>query len=325
MAELVNQHAEEMLPELEQMQRVGLFSTAEIKAVIKKRSAHEYKLVRKTKVMKDFLAYIQYEVNFLGLIHKRRKREHYFFKQDEIEYAIVSRIHRLFKQMISRWPEDLKLWISHAKFCIKWNKKVQLSKLCTRIVQVHASNPKVWILAAKWELECGDAMDKVRALFLRSFKLHLTSPEIWHEYFRAELLFAEKLQKRFKILTREDTSLNDDVGENALMKGKAAKTVYTNAIKNFPKDVNVHLKFLDILSDFIGSTDFALPLFNELKDDLGELNCNNAKMRACLAKLHLKENLGIAHEGRDKALEKKSRISNCYREFDQAVTDVNNN
>jgi len=62
--------------------------------VIKKRTKHEYKLVRRQKQKKDFLAYVQYEVDFLNLIHERRKREQYYFKNEEIEYVIVSRIHR---------------------------------------------------------------------------------------------------------------------------------------------------------------------------------------------------------------------------------------
>jgi len=51
-------------------------------------------LARQTKDKHDFLAYIQYDINFLCLILKRRKRENYYFKKDEIEYAIVSRIHK---------------------------------------------------------------------------------------------------------------------------------------------------------------------------------------------------------------------------------------
>uniref|UniRef100_H2Y152 U3 small nucleolar RNA-associated protein 6 homolog n=1 Tax=Ciona intestinalis TaxID=7719 RepID=H2Y152_CIOIN len=323
MAELVHQNEEEMLQELEQMQNVGLFTSAEIKAIIRKRNAHEYKLVRKTKVKKDFLDYIQYEINLLALIHKRRKREHYFFKQDEIEYVIVSRIHRWFKQMMVRWADDLKVWTSHAAFCLKWNKKVQLSKLCTRMVQVHASNPKVWLLAAKWELECGDSMEKVRSLFLRGIKFHPKSEKMWLEYFRAELLFTEKRHRRFKMITKQDVNLNDEGSDSALMKGKAALIIYKNALQAFPDNVEMHLKFLDILSAFLATNTFAVSLFNEIKDDLSEIYNNSPKMRACLAKLHLKETLaGISFSGKHKEIEKHSRAMNCYQDFDKAVKEI---
>lgn len=120
MAEFVLKRAEEMLPEFEQMERVGLFSDHEvrgcgvihmifhedfmlrfesllffqIKSIIKKTRNHEYKLVRRTKDKKDFLSYIQYKIHLLSLIGKRRKKSNYFFKKDEIEFAIVARIHR---------------------------------------------------------------------------------------------------------------------------------------------------------------------------------------------------------------------------------------
>lgn len=66
----------------------------QIKAIIKKRLRHEYKLVRIQRQKQDFLAYIQYEINLLDLIQQRRKAIQYYFKKDEIEFAIITRIHR---------------------------------------------------------------------------------------------------------------------------------------------------------------------------------------------------------------------------------------
>lgn len=73
MAEFVEQNLEEMIPELEQMQRVGLFTPAETSVILRKRKAFEYKLKRQTKSKEDFLEYIQYEINVLALVRKRRR------------------------------------------------------------------------------------------------------------------------------------------------------------------------------------------------------------------------------------------------------------
>ena len=72
------------------------------------------------------------------------------------------------------------------------------------IFQIHGNKPHMWVLAAKWEMECGDSMDKARALFMQAVKLHPDNKKVWWEFFRAELLFAEKLRRRLKLLTSDE-------------------------------------------------------------------------------------------------------------------------
>jgi len=69
---------------------------------------------------------------------------------------------------------------------------------------MHGSKPNLWIVAAKWELECGGSVENCRALFLRAIKTFPHNTSLWLEYFRAELLFAERLWKRLKILSSSD-------------------------------------------------------------------------------------------------------------------------
>uniref|UniRef100_A0AAQ4PK65 UTP6 small subunit processome component n=1 Tax=Gasterosteus aculeatus aculeatus TaxID=481459 RepID=A0AAQ4PK65_GASAC len=72
MAEIVQHRIEERIPELEQLERVGLFTKKEVKSIIKRATALEYKLHRLIVNKDDFIAYIQYEINILELIKKRR-------------------------------------------------------------------------------------------------------------------------------------------------------------------------------------------------------------------------------------------------------------
>ncbi|KAH0629236.1 hypothetical protein JD844_011166 [Phrynosoma platyrhinos] len=111
MAERIEQRVEERIPELEQLERVGLFTRKEIRAVIKKSSALEYKIQRRALHKEDFISYIQYEINLLELIKKRRSRIGYSFKKDEIEYSIVQRIHSVFKRATAKWKDrPIKSW-----------------------------------------------------------------------------------------------------------------------------------------------------------------------------------------------------------------------
>lgn len=55
MADTVQYLMEQMLPELEDLQRKKYFTTGEIKAIVKRRQDFEYKLKRRTTQKEDFL------------------------------------------------------------------------------------------------------------------------------------------------------------------------------------------------------------------------------------------------------------------------------
>ena len=70
-------------------------------------------------------------------------------------------------------------------------------------VQMHGNKPEHWILAAKWEIESCKSIDNGRIIFMKGIKRHPDSKKLWLEFFRAELMFAEKLRRRMKLLTPE--------------------------------------------------------------------------------------------------------------------------
>ena len=91
MAEYVEQSMEEMMNEVEQMERVMLLQSGEVKELLKKRRHYEYKLQKRSKRKEDFLEYIQYESNLLSLLQLRRETTGYHHKQAEIEGSIKTR------------------------------------------------------------------------------------------------------------------------------------------------------------------------------------------------------------------------------------------
>ena len=91
MAEYVEQSMEEMMNEVEQMERVMLLQSGEVKELLKKRRNYEYKLQKRSKRKEDFLEYIQYESNLLSLLQLRRESTGYHHKQAEIEGSIKTR------------------------------------------------------------------------------------------------------------------------------------------------------------------------------------------------------------------------------------------
>ncbi|KAL3876207.1 hypothetical protein ACJMK2_034077 [Sinanodonta woodiana] len=249
MAEFVQQSIEEMIPEMEQMERVGLFTKAETRQILKKRRAYEYKLRRRTKCKEDFLQYIQYEVNLLGLVKERRKRTGYIFKKVEIDISILQRIHKLFRLALVRFKDDIKLWLSYIEFSKSRREKATVSRLFTSLLQMHNKRPDLWIAAAKYEFEYNANSGNARGLLQRGLRFNPESKHLWLEYYRLELLFAEKLRKRKEIL---GSALPGEEEEDGVLKGEVARVVFQKALDSFQGDINFLLSFIPIchLFDF---------------------------------------------------------------------------
>ncbi|XP_043819174.1 U3 small nucleolar RNA-associated protein 6 homolog [Dromiciops gliroides] len=270
MAEIIEQHIEDRLPELLQLERVGLFTRKEIKAVIKKASALEYKVQRRALFKEDFINYIQYEINLLELIRKRRVRTRYMFKKEEIEFSIVDRIQNLFRRATSKWKEDIQLWISHIAFCKKWNNKTHISKLFSSLLAIHPNKPALWIMAAKWEMEDCLSSESARHLFLRALRFHPESPKLYQEYFRMELMNAEKQRKEKQEFEQAKMDLEELNYPEEILNGGLARIVYKEAVSKI-KGAEFHLSLLSIAKLFT----FAQELQKEIYDHLQVLHAGD--------------------------------------------------
>lgn len=264
MAEFVQLRLEYQIPELQQLERVGLLTGKEIRTVIKKVTALEYKLNRRTVEKEDFISYIQYEINFLELLKKRRERIGYFFKKKEIEYSIVQRINQLFKRATNKWKEDLQLWMSHVAFCKKWDCKRQLSRIYSSLLAVHPDKPALWIMAAKWEFEDKLSTDNARHLFLRALRFHPDSAKLYQEYFRMELMNIEKQRKEREDL--EQAKMDTEEISDEVLRGGLVRVVYKAAVQTI-KRADFHISLLSIAKKF----NFIEDLHKEIMADLQTL------------------------------------------------------
>lgn len=253
-------HLESFIPELEQMERIGLFSHDEIKKVIKKRKALEYVLRRRTKTKEDYLKYIQYELNVLSLIAKRRQRLQCELKRREIDHSIATRINKLFKAAIARYQNDEVLWLTQIQFCqrMKWHHTI--SALFMRMLQVHNNKPELWVTAAKWEFEENHAPENARKIFQQSVKFHPDSRLLWTEYFRMELMFIDLILKRKEVLGSQGI---EDSENDVVLQGKVALTVYRCATEPIP-DADFAVSLIKISREF----DFSANLIDEIYEDI---------------------------------------------------------
>ncbi|XP_006832357.1 PREDICTED: U3 small nucleolar RNA-associated protein 6 homolog [Chrysochloris asiatica] len=270
MAEIIQERIEDRLPELEQLERIGLFSHSEIKAIIKKASDLEYRIQRRALFKEDFINYVQYEINLLELIQRRRTRIRYSFKKDEIENSIVRRVQGVFRRASAKWKDDVQLWLSYVVFCKKWATKVQLSKVFSAMLAIHSNKPALWIMAAKWEMEDRLSSESARQLFLRALRFHPECPKLYQEYFRMELMHAEKLRKEKQEFEKAKMEVDNLDYAEEILSGELARIIYKNSV-SIIKGAEFHVSLLSIAQLF----DFAKELQKEIYDDLQTLHTDD--------------------------------------------------
>ncbi|KAF0871261.1 U3 small nucleolar RNA-associated protein 6 homolog [Crocuta crocuta] len=270
MAEIIQERVEDRLPELEQLERVGLFNQSEIRAIIRKASNLEYRIQRRALFKDDFINYVQYEINLLELIQRRRIRIGYSFKKDEIEDSIVRRVQGVFRRASAKWKDDIQLWLSYIVFCKKWTTKAQLSKVFSAMLAIHSNKPALWIMAAKWEMEDRLSSESARQLFLRALRFHPECPKLYQEYFRMELMHTEKLRKEKEEFEKAKMDVENLDYPEEILKGELARIIYKNSVSVI-KGAEFHLSLLSIAQLF----DFAKDLQREIYDELRALHTDD--------------------------------------------------
>ncbi|EDL15614.1 U3 small nucleolar RNA-associated protein 6 homolog [Mus musculus] len=318
MAEIIQERIEDRIPELEQLERIGLFSHAEIKAIIKKASDLEYKIHRRTLLKEDFINYVQYEINLLELIQRRRARIKYSFKKDEIEYSMVHRVQGVFGRASAKWKDDVQLWLSYIVFCKKWGTKTHLSKIFSAMLAIHSNKPALWIMAAKWEMEDRLSSESARQLFLRALRFHPECPKLYQEYFRMELMHAEKLRKEKQEFEKAAMDMGDFDHPEEILKGELARIIYKNSISKI-KGAEFHVSLLAIAQLF----DFAKDLQKEIYDDLQALHTDDPLTWDYVARRELEiesqpgEEQPVSKQA--KAVEMGRREERCCAVYEEAV------
>lgn len=301
MAEFVQKNIESFIPELEQMERVGLATRDQVREILRRRKRFEYRLRRRKRSKEDYLTYIQYELNLYALLQKRRARLRIAQKKLEIDLVIAKRINRLFKKAVLMFSGDCKLWLSHIDFCSRmgWNHVV--GTLYTRMLNLHSHKPEIWVAAAKWQLEANASAEMSRKLLQRGLLFNAKSCLLWREYFRMELLFVDKMRKRKEVLGIKEDKDGEAAAMESVLTAKIPSLVYQAAVKAIP-DVDFALSFLPICAPF----KFARPLEEMILKDLQDRHSNQELVWDAMARrlyLHGKRGPELSTQEDDEAEE----------------------
>jgi U3 small nucleolar RNA-associated protein 6 len=259
---------EEMIPELEALEHSGYFSKAELKSIVSQRQQFEYALKRKAVIKRDYLKYIEYECKLDRLRILRKKEKKIEGKESIASSCFIRRVHFIFERALRKFKGDLSLWKAWVDYCRESGSGRQASKVLARAVQLHPTCSALWVQAAAWEFDHNANAAAARALMQRGLRICKNSPELWHEYFRMELLYCLRLRERRVVLGLEKAQGIDE----ALINGTVALVVYKNAVKevssNRDNTVTFRTKFLEILNEyqFEGRHSIEQAIYNSIFD-----------------------------------------------------------
>ncbi|XP_011629699.1 U3 small nucleolar RNA-associated protein 6 homolog [Pogonomyrmex barbatus] len=253
MAEFVEKRCQDMIPELEQMERIKLFDKNEIRNIAKKLKEYEYKIQRHTKCKEDYLRYIQYLMDLLKLIKQRRDKYGNTQKKSDIDFAITNKINNLYKEAISKFQDDIRFWLAYMKFCKHMRFHSSVTHMLGRMLQIHRDKPKCWHIAACWELEENDNKQSARQYLLRGLQIHPDSQLLYIDAFKLELndRLTTPPNNAENSESQENSSASpmDDVTSEMPIPLKTAYFIYQQAFE-YIKDIKFIIELLDITKEY---------------------------------------------------------------------------
>ncbi|CAO3619014.1 unnamed protein product [Cunninghamella echinulata] len=153
----------------------------------------------------NFLRSIEYEMNLEKLRKKRKEKNQVTGEGSNLaEYCIKRRILQLFKRTSNKFKGDLSVWLQYIDYVKKNDSKNVLSAIFVQALQFHPKKSALWILAANWEFEENSNIAAARTLLQRALRLNPDDQLLWHEYFKLELLYVEKIKTRRRVLGIDD-------------------------------------------------------------------------------------------------------------------------
>uniref|UniRef100_A0A1J3E3P9 U3 small nucleolar RNA-associated protein 6-like protein n=1 Tax=Noccaea caerulescens TaxID=107243 RepID=A0A1J3E3P9_NOCCA len=202
MADVVQYRLERMVDELDDLERKGIFTRAEIGEIVKQRRKFEYRLKRPSPLKQDFIAYVDYESQLDELRRLRKKAAS--LQSDETktkkkksvsDFAGVAKIVEIYRLATMRFKGDINLWFRYLEFC-REKRNGRMKKVLAQVIRFHPKVAAVWIYAAAWEFDKNLNVVAARALMQNGLRVCPNSEDLWVEYLRMELTYLNKLKAR---------------------------------------------------------------------------------------------------------------------------------
>ena len=229
---------------LERLEKSFVFSSDEIKRIIRSRIHFENRLRCEHVSSLFFLSYISFEM-WLNCMFVRRCEnadKQLFLRKNPFQLKVM----HLFKRAIQKYPTDINLWSRFIHYCRVKRKKILFSKALASALRFCPNSSGMWAYAISSELEDKN-VSGARVLAQRGLRNCSTNEGLWLKYIDFELGYASNLRERRNYIAGVRISDPPDFKYTLSL----SKSVIENAIGGFPFKSNTFvLKVLRICSKY---------------------------------------------------------------------------
>ena len=214
MADGVQFVMDRMASTFRQMEEHEVFTSQEVKSVMKKRTDFEYLLKRRQLTVGDFYKYLEYEVNLEKLLTLRCEKElsggvkvagKAKTRQDglrTLKGAAIKHICTIFDRGIRRFPDEFDLLMDYVNFLKERKSNSVLNEVFGRALALHPKHEDLWLQAAVHELDENNNVHAARVLLQTALRANKKSKKLWARYFDLELWNAAKIYQRQETLKK---------------------------------------------------------------------------------------------------------------------------
>ena len=234
------------IPILERLEKSFIFSSDEIKRILRNRNHYEDRLSCKEVSSKTFLRYLSFEMRLNYLLVRRCESaaQGFFLRKNPFQLRVM----HLFKRAIHKYPSDTKLWFAFIHYCrVFLRKKKIFSKVIASALRFCPNSSGLWSYAISIELEDNN-MSGARVLAQRGLRSCSYDERLWLKYIDFELGYASLLRERRNCVFGAGTSDYTDFNCTHIL----SRSVIENAIRYYSPNKNAFVvKVLRICSKYV--------------------------------------------------------------------------
>eukprot|EP01039_Chlorochromonas_danica_P010962 gene10962-12188_t len=231
MADRVRYNMDRLAGLFRQYEEADLFTSQEVKSVVKKRTDFEYTMMRMELTQNEVNQYLRYEEQLDQLLELRIKKKLSIYQDktflriiQEIRTKTIQHVHYIYQRVCKRFSQDITLYQQAIRYLQGKEANHLLDNLLGQAIASHPKEVTFYLLAAKHELSVHRNLYAARVLLqqglrnfgyftsMKSSKMKLSTPlgngqaiiALWGEYLDLEIW---QLLRR---LARQDYLLGDN-------------------------------------------------------------------------------------------------------------------
>ncbi|KAL8287363.1 hypothetical protein RQP46_003815 [Phenoliferia psychrophenolica] len=240
--EKVQLSLERFLPELRDLERKNIFSKDEISDIVTKRRAHEVAVSKREVKPIDYLRYIEYEGRLEKLRKVRAGRIKVATRKTLSDHSIAAHITHLHRLSTRRFPSSIVLWDAALAHALSQASPLLVSRTLSSAIAMHPTHVKYWLLASRWESEGdrkgmgGGNTEAARRLCMRALRFLKGADgeeEVWAEWVRVEVVYVERIKKRWEMLGigKKDDAAVVEQEDKMVVEGEESEEVDLSALE----------------------------------------------------------------------------------------------